>query len=879
MRALLCILILVLCIQSASSQVVVSDQIEGITVARVLERWSEKYNLVFAYDSYELSNYVYSGSFDSVPLDVALSLVLAKTPFSFRLLNGTYVIVPTARISAIAANDRRYSNRLSGAIFDRLTGESLPFASVAAVVAGSSTTADTDGRFNLIHDGINDLDTLVVVYLGYEAHRYPFRWSDALSQLKVELIPGNSLLPSVEVMETKSRPIVFEMEPSSLTLNPNLSALKYGVGEADIFRSAQFAPGISGVQENSNGLYIRGSSSDQSQLLFDGFTVYHQDHFFGMFSSLNSLAVKAMRISKCPTDPALGGRAAGTIEVIGKEGDLRKPAGVLDMGTMSISGSFETPLDTTGKASLFISGRRSITEWLKGPAYRELFRTLYSASIVSPNNDVLENSGEFFDPELLFQDVNAKFTYRSSWRNHFNVSFYASRDDLNFNYADTSSAESVNVSDIRYSDEATKANRGVAARWVYRISPRLETHSSIGFSAFQGVYFSTDSIRNNLFAIDSTRFTYRDVSMRDWNAMHRWQYRTSNHTFSWGASVNRMATIDKTRAQNEPQQLNVRNGSVVTLFIGDEWRMARWLFMPALRLNHFNRTNAKFYPEPKIAARYRLYRKVLFMKAAAARSVQFVQRVTNQSLYQNVPDQWQIAGEAFPVIEADQLMVGVNWSPREWNVDVEAFVKRTQGQSLDASAGQYANVDSQGFFTGVAYAKGIDAAVQWERPPHRLLTSFSRVWASSDYSGFDQMQIQESYIRTHEGKLVYEWKKGAWNTSIVLLAAQGAPYTALLGIHNYQLPDGSVNSFPIFGGYNRANATAYYRMDLAVGYRWQWFNTRWQLNLSVYNMLDTPNYRAIQYSISKTNTGESIMSQREVRMIGRVPSINLICQF
>jgi hypothetical protein len=224
-------------------------------------------------------------------------------------------------------------------------------------------------------------------------------------------------------------------------------------------------------------------------------------------------------------------------------------------------------------------------------------------------------------------------------------------------------------------------------------------------------------------------------------------------------------------------------------------------------------------------------------------------------------------------------MVGINWSPREWNVDVEAFVKRTQGQSLDASAGQYANVDFQGFFSGIAYANGIDAAVQWERPPHRLLTSFSRVWASSDYSGFDQMQIQESYIRTHEGKLVYEWKKGAWNTSIVLLAAQGAPYTALLGMHSYQLPDGSVNSFPIFGGYNRANTTAYYRMDLAVGYRWQWFNTRWQLNLSVYNILDTPNYRAVQYSLSKANTGESIMSQREVRMIGRVPSINLICQF
>jgi hypothetical protein len=879
MRALLSILLFALCLKSAISQVTVNDRVEKTTIARVLERWSANYNVVFAYDSYEMSNYLYSGVFEAVPLEAALELLLSETPFSFRLLNGTYVILPAARITSSSGLNRQTTNQLTGAVFDRLNGESLPFASVAAVTAGVSATADSDGSFNLIYQGSVDADTLVVIYLGYATYRHPFKWSELMSRLKIELVPGSSFLPSVDVRGTISRPVVIEIEPATLTLDPNLTALRYGVGESDIFRSAQFSPGISAVLENSNGLFIRGSSSDQSQLLFDGFTVYHQDHFFGMFSSLNALAVKAMRINKCPTDPAIGGRAAGIIEVIGKEGDLRRPAGVLDFGTMSISGSFETPLDTTGKASLFLSGRRSITEWLKGPAYRELFRTLYSASIVTANNDLLENTGESFDPELLFQDLNAKFTYRSSWRNHFNVSFYASRDKLNFNYADTSTAELVNVSDIRYLDEATKANRGVSARWVHRISPRLEVQSTLGFSAFQGVYFSTDSIRNNLFAIDSTRFTYRDVLLSDWNALHRWQYVSANHKISWGGAYNRISTIEKTRAQNEDRLSDERTGHVFTLFVGDEWKLARWVFQPAMRLNLFNTATTKVYPEPKITARYRAFRKVLFMKVAAARSVQFVQRVSNQSLYQNVPDQWQISGSGYPVIEADQLMVGANWSPRAWNIDVEAFIKRTHGQLLNIGAGQYTNLDYSGVFSGIAYARGIDAAVQWERPPHRVLSSFSRVWAASDYNGLDEMQIQETYIRSYEGKFLYEWRKGAWNASVVGVTAQGAPYTALLGVYNFQLPDGSVNSFPLFGGYNRSNTNAYYRFDVAMGYRWQWMRARWQLTISVYNVLDTPNYRAIQYSLSKSESGESVISQRQIRMIGRVPSINLTCQF
>jgi ferric enterobactin receptor len=865
--------------QGAIAQVLVTDVIVKQPISKVLSQWSEKYGADFAFDSFELTQYTFTGEFEAIPLDAALDQILIRTPFRSRWLNGTYVIIPTAELEKEKGKQSSASNVISGLVTDRLNGESLPFASVAALVDGISTTADADGSFNLIRNAENEFDTLVVVYLGYVTGRFPFNWNELNTRFRVELVPAGALLPDVEVRATSVKPMLFESEPATFIINPNLTGLRYGVGEADVFRPAQFAPGISAVLENSNGLFIRGSSSDQSQLLFDGFNIYHQDHFFGMFSSLNALAVKSMRIHKCPSDPSLGGRVAGTIEVIGKEGDLRKPSGLLDMGTMSISGSFETPLDTTGKASLFLAGRRSITEWVKGPAYQELFRTLYSASIVSRNNDAPGNTDESFDPELLFQDFNAKFTYKASWKNHYNVSFYASRDDLNFSYADTSSAESVNVSDIRYSDEAGKVNRGVSARWIHRLSPRLEVHTSAGFSAFQGVYFSTDSIRNNLFAIDSTRFSYHDVLLNDWTATHRWQYSSSRHTFTWGAMINRIATNEKFRTQSESPLMEESSGSIISIFTGDEWRSARWMVKPVLRLNHYSREGSKLYLEPKLTARYNLHDQIFFLKASATRSVQFLQRITNQSLYQNVPDRWQLAGASFPVLMSDQAILGLNWTPSEWNVDLEAYTKRTRGQVLNATAGQYTNSGFSGYYTGVAYVRGVDAAIQWERPPHRIMASFSAMWAMSDYEGFEQQQIQESHIRGTEGKMVYEWRKGPWNASLLALAAQGAPYTEWLGAYQYSLPDGSSNIFPVFGGYNRALTNPYFRADIAVGYRWQWLNARWQVNISVYNVLNTPNYRAMQYSVVKLNEEELSVREREIRMLGRIPSINLTCQF
>jgi ferric enterobactin receptor len=881
MRAFLITLGLLCFSWLAAAQIVVTAQFNNTSITTVLNDWSQAYDVEFAFDSYELAQYSFTGNFTATPLDVAITQLLSKTPFRFRWLNSTCIIFPAPAfetVNPIEGNPSR-NKTLSGRISDRLSKESLPFASVAAVVSGMSAGSDAEGTFHLFYDGLVTSDTLVVLFLGYTALRIPFNWNDAPRTFNLELVPANELLPDVEIRATSVKPLLMEPAPSVITINPGLSGLLLGVGEADVFRPAQFAPGVSAVQENSNGLFIRGSSSDQSQLLFDGFNVYHQDHFFGMFPALNAQAVKSMRVHKCLVDPEYGGRAAGVLEVIGKEGDLRKPSGHIELGTMSLSGAFETPLDTTDKASLFVCGRRSITDWLKGPAYKELFQTLYSASIVSASNSFEDVEEDLFDPQLLFQDLHAKFTYRPSQRNHFNASFYASRDELSFNYADTSRAEIVNASDIRYSDEASKINKGAAMRWIFRPSKKLEALTSVGFSSFQGVYFSTDSIRNNLFATDSTRFSFRDVVLNDWSVLHRWNYRTGNHTWKAGLSFNRMATSEKARESGVNEISLADDGLVMTLFVGDEWRFSRWLLQSGLRANAYVKEGTQWVYEPKLAVRYDCREQELFWKMAVARSAQFVQRITNQSLYQNVPDQWQLAGSTFPILKSDQVMVGFNFTFGRWNLNAEAYMKQTVGQVLNAAAGQYTNTGFVGFYTGQAQMRGLDIALQWERPPHRVMTAFSGLKAESSYEGFEQLYTRETYNRAAEGKVVYEWKKRSWNASLLLVAAQGSPYTALIGTYNYALPDGSSKVFPLFGDYNGATASPYVRVDVSAGYQWQWESMRLQLGVSIYNLLDTPNYRSMQYSAGSTSSAQWAFNERPIQMLGRIPSITLTGHF
>ena len=79
------------------------------------------------------------------------------------------------------------------------------------------------------------------------------------------------------------------------------------LGERDLFRAFQLLPGVSGSNEASSGLYVRGGTPDQNRVEYDGFRVYHVDHLFGYFSAFNMDAVDTVELSKGGFEARHGG--------------------------------------------------------------------------------------------------------------------------------------------------------------------------------------------------------------------------------------------------------------------------------------------------------------------------------------------------------------------------------------------------------------------------------------------------------------------------------------------------------------------------------------------------------------------------------------------
>ena len=145
---------------------------------------------------------------------------------------------------------------------------------------------------------------------------------------------------------------------SRVSMTPLAMATLPSFGQKDVFRSLQLLPGVSGSNEASSGLYVRGGTPDQNLVLFDGFTVYHVDHLFGFFSAFNPDAIKNVQLYKGGFESKFGGRLSSVVELTGKDGNAEEFNMGLGASLLSVNGYAESPF-AKGKGTILVAGRRS----------------------------------------------------------------------------------------------------------------------------------------------------------------------------------------------------------------------------------------------------------------------------------------------------------------------------------------------------------------------------------------------------------------------------------------------------------------------------------------------------------------------------------------
>ena len=767
---------------------------------------------------------------------------------------------------------------ISGIVKDKESGETLPFANVFVKDTNIGTTTNADGFFTLF-DIPSETSTIQVQYLGYKVETLVLTPEMVKDKITILLMPDNNQLDEVVVSNDSGQQIVkMNKSVSQISLSPKKLASIPNLGEKDIFRAIQLLPGVSGTNESSSGLYVRGGTPDQNLVLLDGFTVYHVDHFYGFFSAFNSGAVKDIQLFKGGFPAEYGGRISSVMDLTGKTGNSNKLSLSAGLSLVSANATVEIPIGE--KANLLIAGRRSYTDILKSGLYNSIFDLYNDSNQTNGNN--LPNFNGFqqnqTQPSFYFYDLNTKFSYKPSDKDIISVSVYNGEDNLdssreNQNTFGSGTEERTINSDIE--DLLNWGNWGSSVRWARQWSDKLYTNVVGAYSN----YFSQRKRINDISIqlADSTNTNksglVEDNNLKDFTLRIHNEYKVnSKHSLEFGGQLT-MNEVEYNYILNDSITVidQKDKGLLKTAYLQDKWSPTEKLnIVGGIRATHFDVTDQIYY-EPRLSVSYKVNDKVKF-KGAWGKYYQFVNRIVREDVTQGSRDFWLLANkENSPISFSQHFILGTSYEVDDWLFDVEFFEKEMTGLtefSLRFQSALGTDPNDQLFFEGTGISRGVDFLIQKKVGKYTGWLGYTLSEVVHTFPDLSNNPFYSLNDQRHEFKIVNVLKAGRWDLGATWVYGSGKPYTAPNGLYTITLLDGTETEYVSIGEKNGLRIDPYHRLDLSATYNFNLGSGKVEMGLSIFNLYNKTNTWYNEFEVLDNQVTET-----NVNYIGFTPSL------
>lgn len=375
---------------------------------------------------------------------------------------------------------------LSGSIKSKNNGEYIIGASIKVLNSNFGTNSNEYGFYSI--SLVPNTYQIVYSSIGKQSDTLTINLVKNIEK-NISLLEANNELTSVTVISSKSsgRSVTgsqMGIEKLSVQESKNIPVI---FGEKDLLKTIQLLPGIKSAGDGNSGIFVRGGSTDQNQIILDEANIYNAAHLFGFFSTFNSDAIKDIAVYKGGMPAQYGGRLSSVLDVRMNEGNNQNTSTSGSLGLISAKLNVEGPIQKN-KSSFLITGRRT---------YADAF---------------LKLDDQYKDNQLYFYDLNAKLNYELGKKDKLYLSGYFGKDVLNYNKQ----------------FGLFWGNGTGTMRWNHIFNNRLFLNSSLIFSNY-----------NYEFKVKNGTNDIRIFSqIRDWNLKQDYQYSINNKNnlrFGWSS--------------------------------------------------------------------------------------------------------------------------------------------------------------------------------------------------------------------------------------------------------------------------------------------------------------------------------------------------------
>ena len=783
-------------------------------------------------------------------------------------------------LSATAAFSQIYT--ISGTVLDSISKQPLVGATVILDHNRSkgATKTDEKGEFVLTVD--RQSHVVSIRYVGYVPYSKYFPPMTRSLKVTVLLDKTENQLEEVVITtkgfdQTIRQPILGVNQINIKTFQKLPSAF----GEVDLLRGIQMLPGVTSVGEASNGVNIRGGTTDQNLILLDDTPIFNPTHMFGLFSVFPPDAVSTLDLYKGNVPGRYGGRAASVLDI-----KLRNPT----LDSLKIKGGVS-----------IVSNRLMVNV----PVVKDKLG-FYVAARGAFNDFLLPIASD------KLKDIKAKFgegVWKGFWKinpkNTLTGTFYKSYDLFSTNLLP--GLPNVIGEFTRYQHTSTNA----AARWLTVISPKMDIQTTAVYAHYTPQISTQEKDTDNFVDLNSA-LTQKQLKSN-------LNYVLTNYKLETGLSF--------TRYDIQPGELVPNNSTSVSNIVTPSERANEWAWHAdneysvnkqlaisvGLRYSYFQTLGPALYRnyeagqprddfsvidsvqagnnkvfshyggfEPRVGIRYALNERTSF-KFGYNLMRQYLQIVSNTTT--PIPtSRWKTSDLHIKPQISNLLSAGYYYSFDNdiYEISVEGYYRFTRNMvdykpGADFLLQPYPETQ---IVQGLSKAYGLEVMLTKKKGRlngwvnYTYSRTFNRTY--TDLPSIEQVNngdwYRANYDRPHSVNTSFDISIDKHNSfSFTFIYSTGRPYTQPVGFVNYLN-----NFFPFYEARNNKRVPDYHRLDFA----WNIYNPsmkdrrfRGKWAFTVYNLYARRNVYSVFFKTEKN------ISQAKRLQIFGAPIVSLAYNF
>lgn len=719
----------------------------------------------------------------------------------------------------------------------------------------SHFTTDSEGYFEFNKE---NKYTFVISHVGFASKRITAGNTKVKDCIQILLEPEIT-----ELHEIKTNAIlasgISKNTDGSLEIKPKKFGILPGLIEPDALQTMQQIPGVNSLDESVSSINVRGGTHDQNLFLWNGIRMFQTGHFFGLISVFNPNLGHTISIYKNGSSAFYGESVSSVVAISSTPEKAEKNS--FSAGINMINADVYGKYNLSKKSYIEISARKSITDFVETPTYKEYFNKVFQNTTIT---DFSQNQNLNYksDKKFGFYDATVKYAQKIGIRDQIILDLITIKDNLEV----TKSAASYNINKSQ-TNVLRQQNYGANLLWKRNWNKFNTTKINVYNSSYE-LLADQKSIYENQTVIQENTVNNNGVNLENNHILN------SKFSFSDGYQFNEIGITNLEQVTNPDFYRKVKDVlRTHALIVEGKYNdtISRVYFKGGMRLNYIEKFK-KYIAEPRIQLGYGLSKSVTLELLGELKSQNSQQIIDLQKDYFGIEKRrWIVSNNGtIPIQRSRQLSLNLFYQKNNWLLDIENFYKKVTGITTS----------SQGFQNQLEFVRTTGDYEIWgtemlvQKKINHFLTWLSYTYNENNYhfTNYEYPHFPNNFELTHTLSWAAIYEKNNFKIALGTKWTSGRPKTSP-DLSQIDLSDPVL----VYNKPNNSNLHMFSQVNLSSTYKWETESgIQYKIGISILNILNRRNEISEYYRInSLTNSIEEV----DTFSLQRTPNLSFRVSF